>query len=235
VQPYGPAPYGEVVLGFDEIEAVRLKDLLSFPQEEAARVMGVSQPTFHRILKEARRKIADALINRKAVRIEGGAYAYDSHPFRPCRWMRGWGMACEELALMAEEELKRRQPKGGDRMKKIAITSTGDTLESLVDERFGRAKKIILYDLDSGSFEVIDNSLNLSSTQGAGIQMARNVIECGAKTVISGHFGPNAVRVLQAASIELYQALGMSVHEAVERFKDGRLQRLYGPDKGPHW
>jgi predicted DNA-binding protein (UPF0251 family)/predicted Fe-Mo cluster-binding NifX family protein len=234
VQPFGGSPYGEVVLGLDEVEAVRLKDLLSFPQEEAARIMGISQPTFHRILKEARRKIADAVVNRKTIRIEGGPYAYDPHPFRPCRWTRGWGASCEELALAAEREIRSREAKEGDGMK-VAVTSTGDTLESLVDERFGRAKKIILCDLDTDSFQVVENGLNLSLSQGAGIQTAKNLIELGAKAVISGHFGPNAVRVLQAASIELFQALGISVRDAIERLKDGRLQRLYGPDRGPHW
>jgi len=224
----------EVVLGFDEVEALRLKDLLGFPQEEAAKVMGVSQPTFHRILKGARRKVADALVNHKALRIEGGSYVYDPYAFRPCRWMKGWGGFCEGFALMAEEEFRIKDVKGGGKMK-IALTSTGDTLDSLMDERFGRARKIIVYDLDYGSFEVIDNSSNLSAFQGAGIETARKVVEARVKAVISGHFGPNAVRALQAAGVEIYQALGISVGEAIERFKEGKLQRLYGPDKGPHW
>ena len=61
----------ESVLSLDEVEAIRLKDLLGIAQEEAAERMGISQPTFHRLIKEARRKIADALINGKAMRIEG--------------------------------------------------------------------------------------------------------------------------------------------------------------------
>jgi predicted DNA-binding protein (UPF0251 family) len=64
----------EAVLAVDEFEAVRLKDLEGLEQDAAARAMGVSQPTFHRILASARAKIADALVNGKAIRIEGGAY-----------------------------------------------------------------------------------------------------------------------------------------------------------------
>ncbi|MBP8626880.1 MAG: DUF134 domain-containing protein [Syntrophorhabdales bacterium] len=60
----------EVILQHDELEAVRLKDLLGQPQEEAAKNMNVSQPTFHRLLLSAHEKIAHAIINGKALRIE---------------------------------------------------------------------------------------------------------------------------------------------------------------------
>ena len=62
----------EVVLGFDEAEALRLADLEGFYQEAAARSMGVSRQTFGRIVESARRKVADAILNGKALRIEGG-------------------------------------------------------------------------------------------------------------------------------------------------------------------
>ncbi len=62
----------EVVLGYDEFEAVRLKDLLGLDQQTAAKKMGVSQPTFHRLLTSGRKKLADAIVNGKALRIEGG-------------------------------------------------------------------------------------------------------------------------------------------------------------------
>jgi len=73
--PVGPVtPLGEVTLTVDEFEAVRLKDLEGLAQEDGAKRMGISQPTFHRTLVSARRKIADALINGKVIRIEGGNY-----------------------------------------------------------------------------------------------------------------------------------------------------------------
>lgn len=73
--PAGPvAPMGEVVLTVDEFEAVRLKDLEGLVQEDGAKRMGISQPTFHRALVSARGKITDALVNGKVIRIEGGDY-----------------------------------------------------------------------------------------------------------------------------------------------------------------
>ncbi|PKL58487.1 MAG: hypothetical protein CVV34_02025, partial [Methanomicrobiales archaeon HGW-Methanomicrobiales-5] len=76
---FGPANAGintpeEAILSVDEFEAVRLKDLESFDQSECAEMMDISQPTFHRLVVSARRKIADALTNGKTIKIEGGNY-----------------------------------------------------------------------------------------------------------------------------------------------------------------
>ena len=60
----------EVELKMEEFEALRLKDVKNLDQSEAAKKMDVSQPTFHRILVEARKKVADAVVNGKAIKIE---------------------------------------------------------------------------------------------------------------------------------------------------------------------
>jgi len=64
----------EVLLSVEEAEAIRLKDLEGLAQTPGAEKMNVSRPTFQRVLASARRKIADALLNGKAVRIEGGNF-----------------------------------------------------------------------------------------------------------------------------------------------------------------
>ncbi len=64
----------ESILTMDELEAIRLKDFEELEQEKAARKMNISQPTFNRLLKSARKKVADALVNGKAIKIEGGTY-----------------------------------------------------------------------------------------------------------------------------------------------------------------
>ncbi|MFH1588784.1 MAG: DUF134 domain-containing protein [Candidatus Diapherotrites archaeon] len=64
----------EVVLSVEEFEALRLADLDELDQSDACEKMGVSQPTFHRMLLSARKKTADALVNGKAIKIEGGNY-----------------------------------------------------------------------------------------------------------------------------------------------------------------
>ena len=61
-----------VFLTLDEFEAVRLADLEGLKQEKAAGRMKISRPTFSRIISSARKKIGDALVNIKAIKIEGG-------------------------------------------------------------------------------------------------------------------------------------------------------------------
>ncbi len=59
----------EVILEHDELESLRLADMLSFSQEKAALEMNVSRATFGRIVGRARKKLADAILNGKAVKI----------------------------------------------------------------------------------------------------------------------------------------------------------------------
>jgi len=63
----------EVDLSIEELEAIRLKDLECEGQVDAAKRMGVSQPTLHRLLVSARRKVAEALVHGKAIKIHGGS------------------------------------------------------------------------------------------------------------------------------------------------------------------
>jgi predicted DNA-binding protein (UPF0251 family) len=70
----------EVKLTVDEREAIRLSDLLGLSHEEAGRSMGVSRATFGRIVQRARKAVADALINGKAINVEGGNYKMISGP-----------------------------------------------------------------------------------------------------------------------------------------------------------
>ena len=73
----GMADMGAMVLTVEEVEALRLADLEGLEQEEAAKKMGVSRKTLWRELESARKKVAGALVNGKAIKIEGGTYEKD--------------------------------------------------------------------------------------------------------------------------------------------------------------
>ena len=84
----------EVVIAEDVFEAIRLVDLEGLYQDAAAETMGVSRPTISRIRAQGRKAIADALVNGKAIRIEGGNVTISSSDFAPRgkgRGRRGWG------------------------------------------------------------------------------------------------------------------------------------------------
>lgn len=118
---------------------------------------------------------------------------------------------------------------------KIAISSVDGTLAGPVDERFGRCKKFVLYNKETKQFDVIDNATNMNSPQGAGIQSSQNVVNAGAKAVISGHLGPNAFRVLQEAGVDVFTTTGTTVAEAIKAFEEARLSKLASPDVQGHW
>jgi predicted DNA-binding protein (UPF0251 family) len=78
----------EVVLGVDELEAIRLADLEGLYQELAAEKMDVSRQTFGRIVAAAHQKVAEALVRGKALKIVGGAIAIASGRMLTCRGCR---------------------------------------------------------------------------------------------------------------------------------------------------
>jgi predicted DNA-binding protein (UPF0251 family) len=88
----------DVSLSLEEVESIRLKDLEGLEQEECAQQMHISRPTFHRILELARKKLADALINGKAIQIEGGNFELPQRRFRCGNDGYEWNVPFEAMA-----------------------------------------------------------------------------------------------------------------------------------------
>jgi predicted DNA-binding protein (UPF0251 family)/DNA-directed RNA polymerase subunit RPC12/RpoP len=98
------ADFEENVLKLEELEAIRLKDLEGLEQEECAMKMQVSRPTFQRILLAAREKIADSLINGKAIRIDGGNFTRNICPVRCTDCGYEWTESYENLERLESGE-----------------------------------------------------------------------------------------------------------------------------------
>ncbi|MFW9985589.1 MAG: DUF134 domain-containing protein [Candidatus Odinarchaeota archaeon] len=104
---------GEVVLNIDEFEALRVKDHLGLPQKEAAQQLKVSQPTLHRILKSAHAKVAHALVNGMALRIDGGPYDLPKVRWFRCftcqtQWTEPFGTGRPEVCPRCDSHYLRR-------------------------------------------------------------------------------------------------------------------------------
>jgi len=109
---------------------------------------------------------------------------------------------------------------------KLLFTSTGKTLESEMDPRFGRGKGFILYDTDTKTFLWHDNSENAEAGHGAGTNAARVVVDLGADAVFTSHVGPKAGAVLSAVGIDTYSHVeNMTVLEAIEKFQNNELEK----------
>ncbi|MCF8226413.1 MAG: DUF134 domain-containing protein [Bacteroidales bacterium] len=82
--PFGiPAgKFGEVTLLFEEFEAIRLTDYEDLTQEQAAKKMNISRPTFTRLYEKARKTIAKAFVEGKSITIQGGDYISDDFWYR---------------------------------------------------------------------------------------------------------------------------------------------------------
>ena len=105
---------------------------------------------------------------------------------------------------------------------KLAISSSGKDLNSRVDPRFGRCAYFLIVETDDMSFEVFENESGVLGG-GAGIQSAQFVASKGAKAVITGNCGPNAVNTLYAAGIQVFLGNTGTVMEALEKYKNGNL------------
>jgi predicted DNA-binding protein (UPF0251 family) len=107
--PQGIPAVGEVRLTIEELEAIRLKDIEGLEMEECAQEMNVSRTTFSRILDSARKGIADALLNGKAIVIGGGNFEVSAIRQFDCPKGHKWYIFSEHIIRHVPEECPRRK------------------------------------------------------------------------------------------------------------------------------
>lgn len=108
-----------VILLFEEVEALRLKDLEGLDQEACGEKMGLSRPTFQRLLQSARKKISSAIVGGKMIKITGGNYQMNNRVFEcvdcshqweeaPCTagGKHGYEIACPKCGSMRKVKLQ---------------------------------------------------------------------------------------------------------------------------------
>jgi len=118
---------------------------------------------------------------------------------------------------------------------KVAVTSQGKELASKIDQRFGRAKYLLVVDTETSDFTFYNNELNLNAVQGAGIQTGQNIANLGVEAVITGNVGPNAFKTLNAADVKIFLSGKQTVAEAVESLKAGKLKQVAQANVEGHW
>ena len=118
---------------------------------------------------------------------------------------------------------------------RIAISSTGRDLDANLDLRFGRAAYFIILDSETMAFKVVENAQNLNSPRGAGIQAGKTIADQHIDTLITGHCGPKAFKVLQNAGVQVVTGAGGRVADAIDQFKRGELETALQADVDGHW
>ena len=116
---------------------------------------------------------------------------------------------------------------------KICVTAGATGLDAPVDPRFGRCPFFVIVDIDS--MDVSSVAITYAGgASGVGIQAAQINTRQGAKALITGNIGPNAMQTLASANIDVYQLQGVTVMDAVDKFKRGELTKISGPTRPAH-
>jgi len=102
--------------------------------------------------------------------------------------------------------------------RRICLSASGPDLNADVDPRFGRAPYFLFVDPETMEFESLENP-HQRADQGAGIQAAEMITQKNPGVLLTGHCGPNAEKVLQAAGISTRYEISGTVKDAVEQFK----------------
>lgn len=200
-----------VVLSIDEYEAIRLMDREGFSQEECGDRMNVSRTTVQLIYAAARKKLADALVEGRPIRIEGGEYEL-------CNGEAGSGSCCG--CFKRDINQRHRSPKGEKTMR-IAVTFENDE----IFQHFGHTEQFKVYDVEDK--KVISSEIVDTNGQGhgalAGVLKALNV-----DVLICGGIGGGARTALDANGIKLYGGVSGNADAAVEALLSGTLS--YDPE-----
>ena len=108
---------------------------------------------------------------------------------------------------------------------KIAVSSIGKNKESLLDRRFGRCDFFLIFDTESGDFKAMENN-GVSSSQGAGIAAATQVIDEKVSAIITGNLGPNAFELIEKAGITAYSCEEVEAAKAIELLQKNELSKI---------
>jgi len=115
---------------------------------------------------------------------------------------------------------------------KVSVTSRAPGLDAPVDPRSGNCPSVMVVETESIAVESV-----LSPCPGAGsdseTQSARNLSRPGLTARVSGNRGPNALRTISAAGIEVYHHAAGTVRDAVDRLQRGELPKLSAPSASP--
>lgn len=197
-----------VTMTLDEYESVRLIDLEDMTQEQCAGQMNVARTTAQAIYSSARGKIADCLVNGKALEIAGGDYVLCD----------GGGSGCGRCRCRVQK--KNFEKREGPKMR-IAVTYE----DGKIFQHFGHTEHFKVYDVENGKI----TTMTVIGTNGSGHGALADILKkCEVDTLICGGIGDGAKRALEEADIRLYGGASGTADDAVQALLEDRLE--YNPD-----
>lgn len=211
-----------VIMTVDEFETVRLIDLEGMNQEECAERMNVARTTAQAIYNSARTKLAECLVNRKELRIEGGDYelcdgsAGTAGCRNCCRRQEGIAASAAEAPRTDDMVRGRLFSRKGKNSMKIAVTYENGQ----IFQHFGHTEQFCIYEAENG--KVTGRSLVDSDGCGHGA-LAEFLRQRGVDTLICGGIGGGAQQALAEAGIQVFGGASGDADSAVEALLAGNL------------
>ena len=195
-----------VILTVEEYETIRLIDREGLSQEECGERMQVARTTVQQIYANARKKLADVLVEGLPLRIEGGDYELCS----------GWDGTCPRGACYKQKLCQVYGTPKGDNIMRVAVTYENGE----IFQHFGHSEQFKIYDIQNG---VIVSS-EVVSTNGSGhgaLAGMLNLLKVDA--LICGGIGGGAQMALAEAGIRLYGGVSGSADKAAQALAEGKL------------
>ncbi|MCD8054192.1 MAG: DUF134 domain-containing protein [Lachnospiraceae bacterium] len=200
-----------VILTIDEYETIRLIDREGLSQEQCSGRMQVARTTVQKIYDSARRKLADALVEGRPLKIEGGE-------IRLCSGVNGY---CRPEGCFKQEIERIFRKSKGEFIMRIAVTYENGQ----VYQHFGHTEQFKIYDTEDG--KVLSSEVVSTNGQGHGA-LAEVLHALQADVLICGGIGGGAKAALASVGIKLYGGVIGDADAAVESLLAGRL--TYIPD-----
>lgn len=223
--PLGNDPWAsDIRLFVDEYETIRLIDFEGLTQEECADTMHIARTTVQGIYADARKKLADALVNGRRIVIEGGDYRLcdkrAGHCGRHCQRLKQHGFTVQKTVKEKTTML-------------IAIPVETSDMNATVCPSFGRAPLFLLYNTADDTATFIDNGA-ASAQGGAGIKAAQILVDNKVDALLTPRCGEKAADVLEPAGISLYKTTSGTVADQIALFKENALAPLTEIHAGFH-
>ena len=208
----------KIILTVDEYEAIRLIDKQGFSQEECSTYMKVSRATVQMIYNSARKKLAEALVSARSLRIQGGDYQLcdGEEEFCDC----GGCKKHRRVWTHVEKE---------DGKMRIAIPLDENKKDVCIV--LARAPYFLFH--EDGKDTVIENPA-AAAQGGAGIQVAQFLVDNRIDALITVRCGQNAAEVFRAAEMKIYKSVNKVAADDLNAWKEGKLEELTEFHSGYH-
>lgn len=205
-----------ILMTVDEYETIRLIDKEKFSQEECVQYMNVARTTIQAIYTSAREKMAIALVEGRALKIEGGDYRLCDGQEEYCACG-----GCSKHRFQKQNRMLRVNGEG----KHMRVAIPLDEGKEAVCVSFGRAPYFLFADLDTQELSIEENpAANVQG--GAGILAAQFLVDHQVQALITVRCGENSAEVFKEADIAIYKSGADLAKENLELYKEGKLETL---------